>query len=396
MNMPKRLQGDTVEGDQQDLTTRRQKERDRLIALHGKCPATDKDFPYTGVLLSDGIKYCVDTFDLVRPFDEGNLKPANYKLTIGNQYAMDGKIYELTDSTNEGALTIPPFQVAVIKTRETINMPKFLIARWNIRVQLAYKGLLWVGGPQVDAGYVGHLFCPVYNLSDKPVSLKYGDAIAVMDFVRTSAFHEGESLLYRDVPPERILFEDYAPQELNSALYEIADKRLGKVEDRTTTTERNVAEGLKDSREKTDASIKEIQTRVDTFVLITFTVIAVLFAAVTIFATGSENKPTWNFVLFLTSLTSILAMLFSATVWLQMRKVTNAFGSTLQIVVLLIVAGLLLGNAYQFGKNSSQKNQINDLSRRVDQLQQQIPKPMIVSPTPANTKQEPENQKPPK
>src|ERR1051326_2228214 len=74
-----------------DLSTRRQKESERLTALHGKCPKADNDFPFTGVLLSDGIKYCVDQFDLIRPFREENLKPANYKLTIGDQYAVEGK-----------------------------------------------------------------------------------------------------------------------------------------------------------------------------------------------------------------------------------------------------------------------------------------------------------------
>lgn len=350
---------------QTDLTTRRQKETDRLIALHGKCPTSDKDFPYTGVLLSDGIKYCIESFDMIRPLDLANLKPANYKLTIGDQYAMGGEIHELSDHPIEGALTIPPFQVAVIKTRETINMPRFLIARWNIRVQLAYKGLLWVGGPQVDAGYVGHLFCPVYNLSNKPVKLSYGEPIAVIDFVRTSKFIEGESIPYKDVPPERILFEDYAPQELNSALYEIAKTRLEKVEKHTETTE-----------EKLEASLKEIQTRVDTFVLITFTVIAVLFAALTIFVSNSENKPAWNTVLFLTSLFSVIALLVSCSVWLQMRRASKVFGSTWQILIVLILVGLAAANAYQFGRRSSQKSDLELIKNRVDQLQEQISKPI--------------------
>jgi deoxycytidine triphosphate deaminase len=359
---------------QPDLATRRQKEKNRLVALHGKCPASDKDFPYTGVLLSDGIKFCIDTFDMIRPFDPANLKPANYKITIGDQYAMGGEIHELSDHPVEGALTIPPFQVAVIKTRETINMPKFLIARWNIRVQLAYKGLLWVGGPQVDAGYVGHLFCPVYNLSDKPVKLSYGEPIAVIDFVRTSTFVDGESMPYQDVPPERILFEDYAPQELNSALYEIATTKLGKFEDRTAKTEQSVV----DNRENTDASIKDIQTRVDTFVLITFTVIAVLFAAITIFASNAENKPTWNSVLFVSSMTSTIAMLVSAMVWLQVRKVAKVFGSTLQIVIVFLIAALVAANAYQFGKAATQKAEMEGLKKSIEQLREQVSKPVAV------------------
>jgi len=89
-------------------------------------------------------------------------------------------------------------------------MPRFLTARWNIQVSKAYKGLLWVEGPQVYAGYVGNLFCPIYNLSDKPVILRYGEPIAVIDFKKTTHFHEGVSQDYaKGRLPERILFQDY-------------------------------------------------------------------------------------------------------------------------------------------------------------------------------------------
>jgi deoxycytidine triphosphate deaminase len=318
---------------------------------------------------------------MIRPFAPENLKPANYKLTIGDEYAMDGKIYELSDQPSNRVLTIPPFQVAVIKTSETINMPNFLIARWNIRVQLAYKGLLWVGGPQVDAGYVGHLFCPVYNLSNQPVSLNYGDPIAVIDFVRTSEFHEGTSLAYSPVPPERILFEDYEPQKLNSALFEVATKRLAAVEDRIESTEKKLTNSLRDSHERTDSSLKDVQTRIDTFVLITFTVMALLFAGLT-FLTNDKNQPTWNSVLFSTSLTSVLALLMSSMIWLQTKKAAKNFGTTLQFVILLIAIGAVIGaNVYQFSKAEPQKQKINDLERRVDYLQNEIAKHTGPDPT---------------
>src|SRR5713226_2043810 len=113
-----------MSGDNTPLKTRREKERERLLALRAKRPEDDRDFPFSGILLSDAIKHCVDSFDLIRPFDEKNLKPANYKLRIGNQYAIGGKIYELSDEAHD-EITIKRFEVAVIKTLETINMPRF-------------------------------------------------------------------------------------------------------------------------------------------------------------------------------------------------------------------------------------------------------------------------------
>lgn len=88
----------------------------------------------------------------------------------------------------EAPFVIPSYQVAIVQIRETLNLPKFLIGRWNIRVKRAYEGLLWVGGAQVDPGFRGHLCCPIYNLSNKEVRLEFGDTLAMIDFVVTTPF----------------------------------------------------------------------------------------------------------------------------------------------------------------------------------------------------------------
>lgn len=188
------------------LEEKRRREWQRRLGLHRRQPLTD-DFKGTGVVLSDGIRFYCKQFDLIAPFDEENLKPANYQLCVGDEYAVGGKIGTLSDAPGLDELEIPSFEVAVIKTFETINMPRFLIGRWNIRVPRAYDGLLWVGGPQVDAGYAGNLFCPIYNLSDKAVKLHYKDPVAIIDFVKTTEFHP-ESKRYMPKTTWLVL-EDY-------------------------------------------------------------------------------------------------------------------------------------------------------------------------------------------
>src|SRR6266403_2283197 len=140
---------------------KKEQERNRLKQL--ECPMVDgREHAPVGVLLSDEIEHYVRTFKMIDPFDGQRLKPAGYELTIGDEYVLGGDKKTLG---TDGQIRIPSFNVVVIKTAETINLPRFLIARWNIRVLWAYEGLLWVGGPQVDPGWVGHLFCPLYNLS---------------------------------------------------------------------------------------------------------------------------------------------------------------------------------------------------------------------------------------
>jgi deoxycytidine triphosphate deaminase len=204
---------------------RKEQEEQRLRQY--SCPSADTRQPSpVGVLLSDEILHYVQTIKLIDPFDQNNLKPAGYELTVGDEYVLGGERKVLAQA---GEIRIPPFNVVVIKTRETINLPRFLIARWNIRVKWAYHGLLWVGGPQVDPGWVGHLFCPIYNLSDKEVVLRPDDRIALMDFVTTTPFNTGKSLEYPR-PPKRVLLDEYGAEALKSALYTEAKTRIDRVE----------------------------------------------------------------------------------------------------------------------------------------------------------------------
>ncbi|MGE0406477.1 MAG: hypothetical protein AB7O65_09265 [Candidatus Korobacteraceae bacterium] len=216
------------------LDQKRKLEIQRLEELRKRQPTTD-DFPGTGVVLSDGIEFYCNQFDLIKPFKKEHLKPAYYKLSVGDQCSVGGIPKNLADGEGRDEIVIPPFEVAILKTLEIINMPRFLIGRWNIQVPRAYQGLLWVGGPQVDAGYVGHLYCPIYNLSHQPVTIRYSEPIAVIDFVKTTEVHAA-SLKYEPIS-KWVIFEDYPV--LRSALAEqLSDlsTRMEQLEARTSAT----------------------------------------------------------------------------------------------------------------------------------------------------------------
>ena len=144
---------------------------------------TDPDPDEHGVLLRNRIK-CYAKAGMICPFEEDKLKSAGYYLSIGDEYYLGGVRYRL--QCDRDSITIPPYEVAIIKTEEYLQIPWFLIARWNIRVSRAYDGLLWVGAAQVDPGYEGHLSCPIYNLSNRSIQLFRGDSIALIDFVKTT------------------------------------------------------------------------------------------------------------------------------------------------------------------------------------------------------------------
>ena len=146
------------------------------------------------ILLSDQIHYYIKNLDppLLHNPEEKPINPeelekcldaASYKLRLGDEAHVGGEWKRV--SANE-PLVIPPHQVAIVKTYEEINLPRFLIARWNLRVKWVYEGLLWTGGPQVDPGWQGNLYCPIYNLAERQIVIPYKERVFTMDFALTT------------------------------------------------------------------------------------------------------------------------------------------------------------------------------------------------------------------
>jgi hypothetical protein len=110
------------------------------------------------VLGQDEIRFYATkcTPPLITSWDDKALKPASYHLHLGPYCRLDGKDKTLSDS--DPVLRIPSFAVVIVSTLEEIHLPSFLIARWNLRVQRVYYGLIWTGSLQVDPGYEGRLF----------------------------------------------------------------------------------------------------------------------------------------------------------------------------------------------------------------------------------------------
>lgn len=255
----------------------------------------DPSHPVSGVLLRDEITYFAKTFKMIDPFREELLKPAAYHLTVGGSAAQDGRILAMSHG---GSIEIAPFGVAVVQTAETINLPRFLVARWNIKVSLAYDGLMWVGGPQVDPGWLGRLSCPVYNLSSKPVLLQFGDELAVIDFVATSQYksvvwNQQPGWKYRR-PPKRVLFEEYRPGRVVSGVTEQLRRQ-----DEVLDTQR--------------LRLREMEGRTDGFIGAVIAALSVLVAALAVMSVWRPDHAPWGWpVVAVASLVlSVIALLTS-------------------------------------------------------------------------------------
>ena len=269
---------------------------------------------YNGaVLLADEIRYFSTSDDippdqrLIDPFEPERLRPASYQLTLGEKAHVGGRDQLLKYSE---PLVLPPHQVAVVTTNEALRIPRFLVARWSLRVQKIYEGLLWTGGPQVDPGWVGQLFCPIYNLAERHVKLYLRDAFFTIDFIRTTPLTDEYKGL-SETPefgktwfiPVRSSLADHDSNRLRSAPYE----------------------SLQDLREL--ARFRELALGA---VALIFVVLGVMVAALGVLAArpvvdlGAPFLSPWPMTSLLTSVAalclSVFSLVFVALIFLRNRR----------------------------------------------------------------------------
>jgi deoxycytidine triphosphate deaminase len=259
------------------------------------------------VLLKDEIRrYCKDPIKLIVPFEDKPefLKPSSYHLRLGNKYRVNGVDYEL--SGNNRILKIPPHGIAIVRTLEWVNIPGFLIGRWNLKVKVVYKGLIWVGSLQVDSGYQGFLFCHLYNLSNRVQELVYKDPIFTIDFVRTTRFDEKNGCeLWHSKRPTYELGE-LDVQRLTSAPAEQFKKMREDIG--------QMSEDMHSELKKNKTDIERFQSRIDSFQGITFAVLGIIVAALSFVSVSQftdmsvENPSGWQITTWIVVLVAILVL----------------------------------------------------------------------------------------
>ncbi len=201
---------------------------------------------------------------MLDPFDRACLKAARYEIRLGDEAHVGGKAFRLTDENPY--LVLPPHQVAVVKTLEVIRMPRFLIGRWNLRVSMVYEGLLWTGALQVDPGWHGNLFCPVYNLADREVNLLFKQTMFTMDFVRVMPTR----LEDKRFKPRRRTIGEHDSNRLHSAVYEMRSSFA------------QMPKRIEDIESQNRAQIEDIQRQSRGQMNLVFTALAVIVTALTI------------------------------------------------------------------------------------------------------------------
>lgn len=109
---------------------------------------------------------------ILQGYDEKNVNPTSYDLTIGSILSDNGE----TDS-----LVLPPNTTVFIKTKEEIHIPDDLCGHIGEKNSRMREGL-WVSGPNYFPGHTTFVFLRVRNVSQKEIMIQAGDSIAQISF----------------------------------------------------------------------------------------------------------------------------------------------------------------------------------------------------------------------
>ena len=156
-------------------------------ALHDNRKYEDEHPDETGILLSNRIHELCNHGLLIAEgfYKENNLRPASYTLTVGDDYIdSKGEVHRLTE--DEDSFVFEKNSIVFVSIHEKFDIPFYIIARFNIRVNWVYDGVLLGTGPQVDPGFSGRLSCPLYNLTNNDLTINRRQQFATIDFEKTT------------------------------------------------------------------------------------------------------------------------------------------------------------------------------------------------------------------
>ena len=120
---------------------------------------------------------------LIENYDIESIEGASYDLKLGKQYTKNGEMLEITAPKID--ITLEPGEFALLTSFEKINMPLNLIGHNGLMSKWTRQGLMSLFSPQIDPGFRGRLFVPVYNAGDVNISIPLESKIFTIEFVKT-------------------------------------------------------------------------------------------------------------------------------------------------------------------------------------------------------------------
>lgn len=166
-------------------------------------------------------------------YNPKNVQNASYELSLGDEiYSNNDEAKTILNEQNP-QYAIKPGQLAILITKEEIEIPRKYIGFISIKFGVKFRGLVNISGFHVDPGFKGKLKFSVYNAGSKPIFLERGKPYFVLWLSSLSSeLDKDQEYNGRHQGQDSILTEDVmkvngvvaSPNELLSKITEIESK----------------------------------------------------------------------------------------------------------------------------------------------------------------------------
>lgn len=137
---------------------------------------------------------------LIEPYDEDNVQPASYDLTLGNEFVKhryagsnppssidNGPMADRSERVVGDDCVMDPQDFVLAHTRETIRVPNDITAEVKGRSSLGRLGLIPHTAGWIDPGFEGQITLEFVNHSPHPVKIQSGMRCAQIVFTETTS-----------------------------------------------------------------------------------------------------------------------------------------------------------------------------------------------------------------
>lgn len=201
------------------------------------------------ILDKDAIRERLDNGDIFKTgtWVEESIKEASYALRVASDgLILRGKRYKPDEDSIEGRIEINPGEIAILSTKERLNMPGDLVGKLGIRFDYATQGLTGLMGIQVDPYFGwGHederLYIRVANLGNETVPIDPSAKVFTFELHRV----EGEV----PVPAEPRLSMWYRLQEILAGQSHISWSFVTRVQHNVDDTKQQVKSAREEIRD---------------------------------------------------------------------------------------------------------------------------------------------------
>jgi dCTP deaminase len=140
--------------------------------------------PSGGVLVDKEIEALVRTQGLISHFEKKLLKGASYDLRLGREFSTGGEHGMLSE--DDPSCKLEPGQFILLTSHERLNLPIDIVGRAGLMSMWTQRGLISLFSPQIDPGFKGLIVVPLFNGGNAPISLRVGEPMFTVEFIRTS------------------------------------------------------------------------------------------------------------------------------------------------------------------------------------------------------------------